>query len=67
MHSRDFSSYIAWSQENNSLLAQGALAHCLQHCTAFKIQYGHQGAPKLPTGSGKVSTPRFLGILSNFR
>ena len=25
------------------------------------------GGPKRPTGSGKVSTPRFLGILSNFR
>ena len=26
---------------------------------------GRQGAPKWPTGSGKVSTPRFLGVLSN--
>merc|ERR1711954_254082 len=32
-----------------------------------KIQKGCQGAPKWPTGSGKVSTPRFLGVLSNFR
>ena len=31
-----------------------AAPHCLQN-------------PKWPTGSGKVSTSRFLGILSNFR
>ena len=31
-----------------------------------KIQNGRQGAPKWPTGSEKVSTPRFWGILSNF-
>ena len=46
---------------------EGALAHRLQRRTACKIQYGRQGAPKWQTGSGKVSTPRFLGILSNFR
>ena len=36
-----------------SLAAKGALAHRLQN-------------PKWPTGSGKVSTLRCLGILSNF-
>ena len=50
-----------------SLAAKGALAHRLQRHTACKIQYGCQGAPKWPTGSGKVSTSRLLGILSNFR
>ena len=50
-----------------SLAANGALAHHLQCRTACKIQNGRQGAPKWRTGSGKVSTPRFLGILSNFR
>ena len=43
-----------------------ATPHRLQCRTACKIQNGHQGAPKWPMGSGKVSTPRFLGILSNF-
>ena len=52
---------------NTSLAAKGALAHRLQRRTACKIQNGHQGAPKWWTGSGKVSTPRFLGVLSNFR
>ena len=52
---------------NTSLAAKGELAHCLQRRTACKIQNGCQGAPKWPTGSGKVSTPRFLGVLSNFR
>ena len=52
---------------NTSLVAPGALAHRLQRHTACKIQYGCQGAPKWPTGSGKVSTPRLLGVLSNFR
>ena len=51
---------------NTSLAAKGALAHRLQCRTACKIQNGCQGAPKWPTGSGKVYTPRFLGILSNF-
>ena len=32
----------------------------------LQIQNDRQGAPKWRTGSGKVSTPRFLGILSNF-
>ena len=31
---------------NTSLAAKGALAHCLQRCTACKIQNGRQGAPK---------------------
>ena len=54
-------------ERNTSLASKGALAHGLQRRTACKILIGHQGAPKWPTGSGKVSTPRFLGILSNFR
>ena len=53
-------------EKNTSLAAKGALAHRIQRRTACKIQYGPQGAPKWPTGSGKVSTPRVLGILSNF-
>ena len=52
--------------KNTSLAAKGALAYCLQRRTACKIQNGRQGAPKWWTGSGKVSTPRFLGVLSNF-
>ena len=52
---------------NTSLAAKGALAHHLQRRSACKIQNGRQGAPKWQRGSGKVSTPRFLGILSNFR
>ena len=32
-----------------------------------KIQNGHQGASKWPTGSGKWSTPNFLGAPVNFR
>ena len=52
---------------NTSLAAKGALAHRLHRRTACKIQNGRQGAPKWRTGSGKVSTPRFLGVLSNFR
>ena len=51
---------------NTSLAAKGALAHRLQRRTACKIQNGCQGAPKWRTGSGKVSTSRCLGILSNF-
>ena len=34
--------------------------------TACKIQNGRQGAPKWRRGSGKVFTPRFLGIHVNF-
>ena len=41
-------------EENRSLEAPGALTHRLQHPTAFKIQNGHQGAPKWPTGSEKI-------------
>ena len=52
---------------NTSLAAKGALTHRLQRRTACKIQNGCQGTPKWRTGSGKVSTPRFLGVLSNFR
>ena len=36
-----------------SLAAKGALLHCLQRCTACKIQNDRQGAPKWRTGSGK--------------
>ena len=54
------------TNENSSLAANGALAHRLQYRTACKMQNGHQGAPKWRTGSGKVSTTRFLGVLSNF-
>ena len=32
-----------------------------------KIKNGCQGGPKLLTGSGKVFTLRFFGVLSNFR
>ena len=32
--------------ENTSLAELGALAHCLQCCTACKIKNGHQGAPQ---------------------
>ena len=53
--------------KNTSLAAKGALPHRLQHRTTYKIQNGRQGAPKWRPGSGKVSTPGFLGILSNFR
>ena len=42
--------------KNTSLVAKGALAHRLQRRTACKIENGRQ-----------VSTPRFLGVLSNFR
>ena len=52
---------------NTSLAAKGALAYRLQRRTACKTQNGRQGAPKWRMGSGKVSTPRFLGVLSNFR
>ena len=52
---------------NTSLAAKGALANCLQRRTACKIQNGRQGAPKWQRGSGKVSTPRFLGVPDNFR
>ena len=43
-----------------------AAPHRLQRRTACKIQNGRQGAPKWQRGSGKVSTPRFVGVLSNF-
>ena len=49
---------------NTSLAAKGALVHHLRRRTVFKIQNGRQGAPKWPTE--KVSTPRFLGVLSHF-
>ena len=52
--------------ENPSLAAKGALAPRLQRHTNCKIQNGLQGGPKWSTGSGKVSTSRFLGVLSNF-
>ena len=52
---------------NTSLAAKGELAHCLQCSTACKIQNGRQGAPKWQRGSGKVSTPRFLGVPVNLR
>ena len=54
-------------KRNTSLAAKGALANRLQRRTACKTQNGRQGAPKWQRGSGKVSTPRFLGVLSNFR
>ena len=44
-----------------------ATPHRLQRGTTCKIQNGRQGGQKWPKGSGKVFTPRFLGILSNFR
>ena len=47
--------------------APPATPHRLQRRTACKIQNGRQGAPKWQTCSVKLSTPRFLGILSNFR
>ena len=53
-------------KQNTSQVAKGALTHRLQRHTTCKIQNGHQGVPKWPTGSGKVPTPRFLGVLSNF-
>ena len=59
--------FLVKSEENTSLAAKGALANRLQRHTACKIQNGRQGAPKWQRGSGKVSTPRFLGVLSNFR
>ena len=53
--------------KNTSLAAKGALANRLQRRTACRIQNGRQGAPKWQRGSGKVSTPRFLGVPVNFR
>ena len=47
--------------------APPAMPHCMQCCIACKIQNGRQGAQKWQRGSGKVSTARFLGVLSNFR
>ena len=55
------------SPDNTSLAAKGAFAHRLQRRTARKIQNGRQGVPKWRMGSGKVPTPMFLGVLSNFR
>ena len=52
---------------NTSLGVPGALAHRLQRGTACKIQNGRQGAPKWQRWSGKVSTPRFLGVPVTFR
>ena len=46
---------------NTSLAAKGALANRLQRRTAGKIQNGHQGTPKWPTGS---STPKPFKQLS---
>ena len=73
---------ITWGgwvhKKNTSLAVKGALAHCLQflqHLTPWyehsfhenlKNSNGRQGAPKLPMGSGKVSTPRFWGAPVNF-
>ena len=54
-------------KKNTSLAAKGALANGLQCRSACKIQNGRQGAPKWQRGSGKVSTPRFLGVPVNFR
>ena len=51
-------------KKNTSLAAKGAPAHRLQCRNACKIQNGRQGAPKWPTGSGKMSTLRVLGALS---
>ena len=51
----------------NCNAAPPATPNHLQRRNACKIQNGRQGAPKWPTGSGKVSTSRFLGVLSNFR
>ena len=51
---------------DTSLAAKGELAHRLQCRTSSKVQTCCQGATKWPTGSGKMYTPRFLGILSNF-
>ena len=47
--------------------AKGALTNRLQRRTACKIQNDRHGAPKWQRGSGKVSTPRFLGVPVNFR
>ena len=59
------SSHTYWTNisrekiENTSLAAKGALAHRLQRSTDFKIQNGHQGAPKLLIWSGKRCTLGF--------
>ena len=65
--SNPLSNIINRNTVNTSLTAKGALAYCLQRRTACKIQNGRQGAPKWQRGSGKVSTPRFLGVPVNFR
>ena len=54
---------ILKNMKNTSLAGKGALTH---RRTACKIQNGRQRAPKWPTGSGKVPTPRFLGPPANF-
>ena len=48
---------------NTSLVALGALAHRLHRLQNPKWP---PVGPKWQTGSGKVSTPRFFAILSNF-
>ena len=61
---------LSWDGDNpkdTSLAAKGALANRRQRRTACKIQNGRQGTQKWRRGSGKVSNPRFLGVLSNFR
>ena len=55
------------NNRNTSLAAKGTLANRLQRRTACKIKKGRQGAPKWQRGSGKVSIPKFLGVISNFR
>ena len=67
LHSTFSSNYCRKAGINTSLAAKGSLANRLQRRTACKIQNGRQEAPKWWVGSGKVSTPRFLGVLSNFR
>ena len=50
--------------------AQQCRGHSLPTCNAAppaKIQNGRKWGPKWPTGSGKVSTPRFWGAPVNFR
>ena len=47
---------------NTSLAESGALAHRLQQRTACKIQIGHQGARKLPTGSERGLSLGYQGV-----
>ena len=51
---------------NTSLAAPGALAHRLQHHTAFRIPNSHQRDPKWLTLFGEGSTPKNLGTTVNF-